>query len=68
MKLIIGSVGCAGVISTLALLLAVGTGGTISINIAGTVKDAILTYIGFAYFNDTLSKILCIGLLINAAG
>ena len=55
-------------LSTLAMLLAVGTGGTISIFVAGTVKDAILTYLGFAYLGDAPSTMLCIGLAVNAAG
>ena len=55
-------------LSTLAMLLAVGTGGTISVIVAGTVKDAILTYLGFAYFGDAPSTMLCIGLAVNAAG
>ena len=61
-------VGSAGVLSTLAMLLAVGTGGTISVNAAGTVKDAVLTYLGFAYLGDAPSTMLCIGLAVNAAG
>ena len=54
--------------STLAMLLAVSTGGTISINAAGTVKDAILTYLGFAYLGDAPSTMLCIGLAVNVVG
>ena len=42
-------VSSAGVASTIAMLIAVGTGGTISVNAAGSVKDAILTYIAFIY-------------------
>ena len=61
-------VGAAGATSTIAMLIALGTGGTISLNAAGTVKDAILTYIGFAYFQDKPTMTLCAGMVINAIG
>jgi len=49
----LGGSGAAGIILTLSVLSVCATGGPIMVNVTGTIKDVFLTYVGFAFFNDT---------------
>ena len=42
----------SGIAITLFTMLAVSIGGPISVNISGTLKDVVLTYVGFLLFDD----------------
>lgn len=44
--------GCGGILITIASLLTVTTCGPSALNISGTLKDVLLTYLGFILFND----------------
>ena len=61
--------GLLGVAYTLTVFNLVKLGGPIMVNISGTMKDVGLTYIGFAFFDDSkvTNKVL-IGLGISFAG
>ena len=59
----------SGIAQTLAMLSLVVVGGPIMINIVGTMKDVLLTYIGFAVFQDMeLTNMVLGGLAISFAG
>jgi len=44
--------GMGGILITIASLLVVTTCGPSALNISGTMKDVVLTYLGFILFND----------------
>lgn len=58
-----------GILITIASLLTVTTCGPSGLNIAGTLKDVLLTYLGFILFNDVkpTAKIL-VGVGLGFAG
>lgn len=62
--------GCFGFIITMNILLTITLCGPIGMNIAGTMKDVVLTTAGILFFPDdiTLSKSLFCGLGISFTG
>ena len=50
--LITAASGAIGIFITLSIVCAITTVGPIAVNISGTVKDALLTYLSFIYFED----------------
>ena len=54
---------------SLAMLSLVMLGGPIMINIVGTLKDVVLTYASFVFFDDTkCTKMVLVGLAVSFAG
>lgn len=54
---------------TLALLSLVMVGGPIQVNIVASLKDILLTYAGFAFFNDSeCTTLMLSGLAISFVG
>lgn len=61
--------GCFGFIITMNILLVVTIAGPIALNVAGTSKDLILTFVGIAIFQDQkLSPAFLIGLAFSFGG
>ena len=61
--------GLLGVAYTLTVFNLVKLGGPIMVNISGTMKDFGLTYIGFAFFDDSkVTNMVLIGLALSFAG
>jgi len=58
-----------GIIITLSIILCNTLCNPIAPHITRTIKDAVLTYIGFAFFeNVNMSNALMIGLLVSFVG
>jgi hypothetical protein len=58
-----------GIIITLGILLVTTTSGSIAVNITGTLKDVVLTYAGFIFFQDAQASVLVIaGLIFSFVG
>jgi len=67
--LMLGGSGAAGIVLTLSVLSVCATGGPIMVNVTGTIKDVFLTYVGFAFFNDTkVTESVLLGLTLSFAG
>lgn len=67
--LMLGGSGAAGIILTLSVLSVCATGGPIMVNVTGTIKDVFLTYVGFAFFNDSkVTESVLLGLTLSFAG
>lgn len=61
--------GVLGILITLSVLMVVTVVSPIANNITGNMKDIVLTYVGFIFFDDaTLTKTLATGLAISFAG
>ena len=62
--------GCAGFVITMVILLTITLCGPIALNITGTLKDVVLTTLGFLFFpkDVQLSTSLFIGLTISFTG
>ena len=62
--------GCFGFVITMSILLTITLCGPIALNISGTLKDVVLTALGFFFFpNDVqVSTSLFIGLTLSFTG
>ena len=58
-----------GIMITIASLLTVTTCGPSGLNISGTLKDVVLTYLGFILFDDVKpTSMILTGLAMSLAG
>jgi hypothetical protein len=58
-----------GILITIATLLTVTTCGPSALNISGTLKDVLLTYLGFILFNDVEpTNMIVAGLALSFTG
>ena len=58
-----------GIVITLSILLVCTTCSPVAVNITGTLKDVLLTYLGFAFFkNIKMSLALAGGLVLSFSG
>ena len=61
--------GMGGIMITIATLLTVTTCGPSAVNIAGTLKDVLLTYLGFILFDDIKpTNQILVGLALSFTG
>jgi len=61
--------GGSGIIITLSILCVVQVGGPILVNVTGIVKDVVLTYLGFMFFDDIQPTTMVLtGLAVSFAG
>mgnify|MGYP000748917462 CR=1 FL=1 len=61
--------GSMGIIITLSVLVVIVVGGPIMVNVTGTMKDGLLTYAGFVFFDDSkVSPMVLLGLGLSFAG
>lgn len=61
--------GMMGIVITLGVLLVCTTCNPIAVNITGTIKDVILTYAGFVFFENVhISFSVMVGLFFSFAG
>lgn len=61
--------GLSGIMITITTLMTVCICGPLAVNIAGTLKDVGLTYVGFIFFDDvTLTESVAVGLTLSFAG
>lgn len=64
-----GMTGILGIVITLSVLCCVSIGGPITVNTSGTLKDVILTYIGFIFFDDIqITPHVGVGLALSFLG
>lgn len=58
-----------GIIITLSVLMVCTVVSPVAFNITGNMKDVVLTYVGFMFFNDaSLTFFVGLGLTISFAG
>ena len=61
--------GILSITITLSMLSVIILAGPIIVNVIGNIKDIVLTYLGFALFNDQeLTMVVALGLALSFCG
>jgi len=61
--------GVSGIMITLSVLMCIKLAGPVAVNITGTLKDVILTYVGFMFFEGVeITTPVMVGLVFSFAG
>lgn len=61
--------GASGIMITLSVLMCIKLAGPVAVNISGTLKDVVLTYVGFIFFDDVaMTTPVLVGLAFSFSG